>query len=1113
MNNTQYSIPTTHYSILITNFILMKKLLTLALIVFLDLQLHAQIDASLMKFPDVSQTHIVFTYANDLWLVPKTGGQAIKLSSPAGVESFPKFSPDGREIAFSGNYDGNLDVYVMPVNGGVPKRLTSHGYGDRVVDWTPDGKEMIFASSRESGKQRFSQFYRISKNGGADTKLPLEYAEYGSYSPDGSKMALVYITQVGRTWKRYKGGTKGSIQIFDFNAGTSKRISPPDGGGDEFPMWYGDKIYFISDRGSDERMNLWSYDTGSGQAEQLTRYTDFDIHYPSLGNGEIVYEQGGQLHLYHIGDKSDKTVRVQITSDMTALMPRNESVEKYIQSVHLSHDGKRVLLESRGDIFSLPAKEGVARNLTNTSGIAERTPVYSPNGKHIAYWSDDSGEYELYLMSTENSADRTKLTAFGPGYRYTPQWAPDSKKISFIDHAGEIRIFDLSDNSATKVDELLQFAHDNTAGFSGDWSSDSRWFAYSRDLPNSHQAIFLYNTQDKKSTRVTDGFYSCFNPVFDPGGKYLFLSTNQVFQPNYSDFDNTFVYNNSTLIGVLTLSKDSTSFLAAKDDTVTVKEEEKKEEAAKEEKPAKASKSAKKEETPKSEKPKGVDIDLENMESRLEILGIAPGNLGGLTAFKNKILYIRYPNTGSGGGTASLKLYDFEKKEEKTVLDDISHFQVSGDRSKVLVNRSNQLAVIDPNEGAKFDKPLNLKSMIATIDPKAEWKQIFMESWRIQRDYFYDKNMHGVDWEAIKNNYLKVLEGAANRNDVAFIIGEMIGELNASHTYYGGGDLEQGKYKSTGYLGIDWKADGGYYKVGRIIRGASWDAEVRSPLDKPGVGVKEGMYILAVNGLPITTEQQPYYYFAGLDNTTVELTYNDKPDLAGAKRVLVKTLNDESRLRNLAWIEGMRSHVEKATNGEVGYVYVPSTGIDGQNELMRMFNAQLDKKALIIDERFNNGGQIPDRFIEMLDRKPLVYWATRDGESWKWPPAGHFGPKVMLINGWSGSGGDAFPDYFKKRGLGPLIGTRTWGGLIGISGTPELIDGASVTSPSFRMYNLDGTWFREGHGVDPDIFVDEDLGAFAKGIDVQLDRAIEEAKRLIREQPFVMPQRPAPERR
>lgn len=1074
----------------------MKKLLTLALAAFLATQAKGQIDASLMRFPDVSASHIVFSYANDLWLVPKSGGQAVRLSSPAGVESYPKFSPDGKEIAFTANYDGNQDVYVIPTAGGSPRRLTSHDYGDRVVDWTVDGKEVVFASARFSGKQRFSQFYKVKKSGGAESKLPFEYAEYGAFSPDGSKMAVVYLSQIGRTWKRYKGGTKGTIQIFDFKSNTSKRISPLDGGGDEFPMWQGDKIYFISDRGPEERMNLWSYDTKTEKAEQLTKYKDLDVHYPSLGSEEIVFEQGGKLHLYHLKEKTDRIVPVQVLSDRMALMPRQESVERYVQSLGISHDGKRVLVEARGDIFSLPTKEGVARNLTNTSGIAERTPEYSPNGKHIAYWSDASGEYELYLMQTEDPSSRQKLSGYGAGYRYTPYWSPDSKKIAFIDQAGEIKVFDLSTKTTTKVDELGIFSHGNTAGFSADWSSDSRWMAYSRDLPNSNHAVFLYNTDTKKSTKVTDGFYSCSEPSFDPSARYLFLTTRQSFRPYYSDYDNTFIYANASQIGVITLSKDSTSFLALKDDQVSIKEEE-----------------VKKDTTKPAPKSKTVDIDLDGMESRMEILAVAPGNIGSLTPYKNKLVYMRYPNTGSSGGSPSLKVYDFDKKEEKTVIDGVGGYSASGDGTKLLVSKDGQFAVIDPTEGAKFEKPLNLRSMIATLDPGAEWKQIFMDAWRIQRDYFYDKDMHGVDWEGVKKKYLNVLEGAANRNDLAFILGEMIGELNASHTYYGGGDLESAKSRNVGYLGVDWKEKGGFYQVGKIIRGASWDAEVRSPLDKPGVGMKEGDYLLAVNGIPVTAEHDPYYYFASLDNTPVELTYNSTPSFAGAKKTLVKTLSDESRLRNLAWIEGMRKRVEEATNGEVGYIYVPSTGIDGQNELMRMFTAQLDKKALIIDERFNNGGQIPDRFIEMLDRKPLVAWATRDGENWQWPPSGHFGPKVMLVNGWSGSGGDAFPDYFKKRGLGPVIGTRTWGGLIGISGTPSLIDNASVTAPTFRMFNLDGTWFQEGYGVDPDIVVDEDLGAFARGVDVQLERAIQEAKRLVKEKPYIAPKRPKAEKR
>jgi tricorn protease len=1081
----------------------MKKLFTVALVASLATQVRGQIDASLMRFPDVSSSHIVFSYANDLWLVPKTGGQALKLSSPAGMESYPKFSPDGKEIAFTANYDGNPDVYVVPTNGGTPRRLTSHDYSDRVVDWTVDGKEVVFASSRFSGKQRYRQFYKVSKNGGAEVKMPLEYAEYGSFSPDGSKMALVFTSQIGRTWKRYKGGTKGSIQVFDFKTNTSKRISPLEGGGDEFPMWHGDKIYYISDRGPEERMNLWAYDTKTATSEQLTKYKDLDIHYPSLGTEEIVFEQGGKLHLYHLKDRTDKVVNVQVVSDRIALMPRQESVERYVQSMGISHDGKRVVVEARGDIFSLPAKEGVARNLTNTSGVAERTPEYSPNGKYIAYWSDETGEYELYVMQTDQPSTKRQLTKYGPGYKYTPYWSPDSKKICFIDQAGEIKVYDIAGNSTTKIDELLTFSHGTTASFEAEWSSDSRWLAYSRDLPNRNEAVFLYQVETKKSTKITDGFYSCSNPSFDPSGRYLFLTTRQAFSPTYSDYDNTFIYANGSQIGVITLSKDSTSFLALKDDQVNIKEEEE---------PKKGEESKKAEVKP-AEKTKKVDIDLEGMESRMEILNIAPGNLGNLKAFKNKILYVRYPNTGAAGGGASIKLFDFDKKEEKTVLDGAYGFSASGDRSKILVAKDGQYAVLEPNEGVKFEKPIPMKSMIATIQPQAEWKQIFMDAWRIQRDFFYDKGMHGVDWEGMKERYLKVLDGAANRSDLSFILGELIGELNASHTYYGGGDVEGEKSRNVGYLGVDWKSNGKYYQIAKIVRGANWDAEVRSPLDKPGVGVKEGAYILAVNGISVNTDRDPYYYFADLANTAIELTYNDKPSFDGARKVIVKTLSDESRLRNLAWIEGMRKRVEEATNGEVGYIYVPSTGIDGQNELMRMFTAQLDKKALIIDERFNNGGQIPDRFIEMLDRKPLVAWATRDGENWSWPPSGHFGPKVMLVNGWSGSGGDAFPDYFKKRGLGPVIGTRTWGGLIGISGTPSLIDGASVTAPSFRMFNLDGTWFQEGHGVDPDIVVEEDLGAFAKGVDVQLERAILEVKRLMKEQPYIAPKRPKAEKR
>ena len=1072
----------------------------------------AQINASLMRFPDVSDKNIVFAYANDIWIVPKTGGEASRLSSPKGQEVFPKFSPDGQMIAFSGNYDGNNDVFVMPVAGGIPQRLTSHGYTDRVIDWTADGNQVIFASSRESGKARYNQFYKVHKTGGTIEKLPLEYAEYGSLSPDGSQMAVVYITQIFRTWKRYKGGTKGKIVIYNFKDSTSRYLSLPTGGGDEFPMWHANNLYFISDRGSEERMNLYKHDLVTGTTTQLTNYTDYDIHFPSLGPAEIVYEQGGKLHLYNLAAGTDKSVSVTLVTDETGLKPKMVSTENYIQSTALSPDGKRVLIEARGDIYSLPAKDGFVKNLTQTSGVAERTPVWSPDGKSIAFWSDKSGEYEIYIQDADLSKPAVQRTKYGKGYRYNLFWSPDSKKISFINQAGEIHVLDLPSGKTQQIDKLFTSSHGTLAGFTANWSIDSRWLTYARGLPNGNEAVFIYDARNDKRIQCTSGFYSSTSPIFDESGKYLFLTTNQSLTPQYSDMDNTFIYTNSTKLAFITLSKDSVSLLAPVNDTVAVKtptDIKRSSDKKAEEKKSKSTKASnKKKEEPKKETPlTAVVIDTLNMEQRLELLTPAAGNMGQLASIPGKLLYLRYEEGG-----AQLKYLDLEKKEEKVILAGIDGYDLSADRKKLLVSKEGKLAVVDPIENTKFENPIRKNEMTAFIDPRQEWEQVFTDAWRLERDYFYDANMHGVNWQQVRERYDDLLKSAATREDVAFIIGEMIGELNASHTYYSGGDLETGKSTNTGYLGINWAADGDYYKVGKIIRGAEWDAEARSPLDQPGVKITEGDRILAVNGVPINTKAEPYENFAGLADKTIELTYS-KPPFNTTHTAVVTTKGDEYRLRNLAWIEHMRRRVEEATHGEAGYIYVPSTGLDGQNELIRMFSAQKDKKALIIDERFNNGGQIPDRFIEMLDRKPLVYWATRDGQAWKWPPNGHFGPKVMLINGWSGSGGDAFPDYFRKRGLGPLIGSRTWGGLIGISGAPQLIDGANVTVPTFRMYNLDGTWFKEGYGVDPDIQVDENLGMMARGVDVQLERAIVEIKRLLKETPFEPPMRPTEEKR
>lgn len=1051
----------------------------------------AQIDARMLKFPDVSTTHITFTYAGDVWIVSKSGGTAHKLTSASGQELMARFSPDGSMIAFSGNYDGNVDVYVIPSLGGIPNRLTYHGMDDRIIDWHPDGKSVLFASSRESGKQRFSQFYKVSVEGGLPEKLPVPYGEFASYSPDGSKLAYTNKTRVFRTWKRYLGGTAADIWIFDLkNKSTDFAIQSIHN--NELPMWNGDNIYFLSDRGANKRFNIWKYNTITKDIKQLTDFKDYDINFPSLGTEDLVFEAGGKLYLLNLASENYTQVQINVVTDESTLLPRIESVEKLISSFNISPDGKRALIEARGEVFSVPAENGVTFNLTNTAGAAERYPAWSPNGKYAAYWSDKSGEYELTIRDFENLSEEKKLTSFGPGYRYNLYWSPNSKMIAFIDQTMQILIYDVEKNKTLKVDKQKWMYQGNLSAFNISWSPDSRYLAYAKEMENRNRAISIFDTKDEKYTQVTTGYYDDFAPSFDKDGKYLFFLTGRNFNPAYSNLDNSFIYPNTTQIAVVSLSPDTPSPLPVQNDTTSVKKDEE-------------SKSDSKDE--KKEKEKSVDtkIVFDGFEERLEILPPSAGNYRSVYALQGKIVYHKTPNTGSADKSRPIMYYDFEKREEKTIIGDADAFEISADGKKILFTKSGAFSIVDVAPDQKADKKVPTSKMEMTVIPREEWKQIFNDVWRFQRDFFYDKNMHGVDWNAMKIHYGKLIDNAVTRWDVNNIIGELIGELNASHTYRGGGDIEQSKKRETGYLGVNWKLNNGAYQIDKIIRGAPWDSEVRSPLDKSGIDAKEGDYILAVNGVPIDIKKDPSAAFEGYSGTAVELTVNDKPNFSGAKKIIIETLKDETRLRNLEWIESNRKRVDEATNGKIGYIYVPSTGIDGQTELVRQFAAQFNKEGLIIDERFNNGGQIPDRFIELLNRNPLAFWAVRDGQTWQWPPVANFGPKVMLINGWSGSGGDAFPDYFRKTGLGPLIGTRTWGGLIGITGAPQLIDGGSVTIPTFRMYDPDGTWFKEGHGVDPDIEVIDDPSQLAKGTDPQLEKAIEEILNLHRTKRFVKP--------
>lgn len=1083
----------------------MRKLAILFIIlVFGTIEISAQVNARMLQFPDVSKSHITFIYAGDIWIVAKEGGTAQHLSSPSGMELFPKFSPDGNSIAFQGNYSGNNDVFVIPTLGGLPSRVTNHPSTDRVLDWYSDGSSILFSSFRESGRQRFRQLYKISKEGGLPEKLPLPYAEFASVSEDGKWLAFTKRTRLHRTWKRYRGGTAADIWLFNLENYSSKKITD-NSANNELPMWHGNNIYFLSDQGPNKRFNIWKYNVDDKQSIQLTTFKDYDIHYPSIGPEDLVFEAGGKLFLFNLSSKEYNEVEINVVTDGMTLLPQKKKVEKYIQNSSIAYNGNRVLIEARGDIFTLPAKHGFVKNITQTSGVAERYPAWSPDGKTVAYWSDKSGEYELTVKDFEKDGEEKTLTSFSSGYRYNIYWSPNSKKVAFIDQAMKIKIYDFDSDKVVDVDQGLYMYEGSLRNFNVSWSSDSRWLAYSRGLENRNTAVFIFDSKNNKHRQVTSGFYPDYDPRFDPEGKYLYYLTSRTFKPVYSNFDNTFIYPNAATIAAVPLKKVTPSPIAPRNDVVELKVDKKEDGDEKKKK-------GEKDNDKKEKEVENVEIDFDGFENRLVMLSPKAGRFANLQAAKGKVIYHKLPNSGSADEDKPVMYYDLKEREEKIIVENVDNFEISADGEKMLVTKfknSPSYSVIDVKEDQKMKDMLPVDQMEMTVEPKAEWAQIFNDAWRLERDYFYDPNMHGVDWDAMKGHYGKLLEYAVTRWDVNYVIGELIGEMNASHTYRSGGDTERGKNESTGLIGIDWELRDDAFKIKKIITGASWDSEVRSPLAQSGIEVKEGDYILAVNGIPLDISAEPYVAFQGLAGKTIQLTVSDKPEFDGAKNILVETLKSESRLRHLAWIEGNRKRVEEASNGKVGYVYVRSTGTDGQSELIRQFISQIDKDGLIIDERFNSGGQIPDRFVEMLDRKPLAFWAVRDGKNWQWPPVAHFGPKVMLINGWSGSGGDAFPDYFKKRELGPLIGTTTWGGLIGYTGNPGLIDGGRVTVPTFRMFDPDGKWFKEGHGVDPDIEVTDDPTEMANGKDPQLEAAISETLKLIKEQPPIKPKQPA----
>ncbi|MDB6175853.1 MAG: Periplasmic protease [Chthoniobacteraceae bacterium] len=1097
------------------------------------------INARMMQMPAVSATQIAFVYAGDIWIVPKSGGPATRLTTTKGAESFPRFSPDGTQVAFSGNYEGNTDLYVIPVDGGEPLRITHHGDAERMLGWYPDGKSILFESEMTSFTNRVGQLYKVAATGGLPEKLPVPYGEFGAISPDGKQLAYTTISTDFATWKRYRGGMAPDIWLFDLETLAAENVTD-NAANDSQPMWHGSTLYFLSDRDAYRRENIWAYNSLTKTLRQVTKFTDSDIRFPSIGPDSIVFENGGRLSLLDISSEQVSAVDVTVVSDRATLRPRVENVGGLIRNATLSPTGKRALFEARGEIFSVPVEHGVIFNLTESSGVAERYPAWSPDGKWIAYFSDRTGEYELTVRPADSKGPEQTLTRLGPGWRYQPYWSPDSHKVVFIDSAMRIHLHDLELKKTEVIGQQLWHYNSDLERFQAGWSPDSRWLTYAGDTENRQTAIILYDTRDKRSYQVTSGFLDDDMPVFDPDGKYLYYRTKRWFDPIYSDYEPTWVYANGQAIIAVPLRKDVPSPLAPRNDdekkevpsVEEKKPEEKKDDAPKddksgidEKKPETALEEQKRTEiarladirnaSPFSRRPgdkraKPVEIDIEGFESRAVVMPPGGGVFNALLALPGKILFTRAPRSGSGTKTRPLSIYDLEKREEKVLYDDASQVELSADGKKLLVSKGRIWEIIGATgtEGARVEKPLATGSIEMTIDPPAEWQQLFNDAWRIERDFFYDPGMHGVNWKAMRERYGKLMEDAVTRWDVNHVLGELLGELSVSHAYRGGGDVETPAARPVGYLGCDFALQQGAYRIASILDVAPWEYNVRAPLRQPGLDVKAGDWLLAVNGRPIDTAKDPWAAFQGLADKPVFLTVNGKPSMDGAREILVQTLESEATLRASAWREENRRRVDKASNGRIGYIYVPNTGIDGQNELYRQFRAQFTKPGLIIDERWNSGGQIPDRFIELLGRRVSAYWGVRDGHDWQTPQIAHNGSKAILANGWSGSGGDCFPWLFSNAGLGPIIGQRTWGGLIGMTGAPLLIDGGHVTVPTFSIYDTNGEWVIEGHGVDPDIAVVDDPAQLAKGIDPQLERAIEEVLGNLKTRSGAAPKRP-----